>query len=74
MQTDWCRYLAKHMLRERLGPVAGWGRISFGEKDWETLAGSALRKLTRNRIFPRTTIYRRFFEEGDLSAVFDDRR
>lgn len=74
MQTDWCRYLAKYLLRERLGPLAGTGRLSFGQRDRETLTGDVLRKLTGNRLFPRPAIYRRFFEDGDFSGVFSDRR
>ncbi len=70
MQTDWCRYLAKQMLREKIGPLAGTGRLSFGRRDRETILGGVVRKLTRNRLFSRPAIYRRFFEDGDFSAVF----
>lgn len=74
MQTDWCRYLAKHLLRERIGPLGGTGRLSFRQRDRETLVGDVLRKLTGNRIFPRPAVYQRFFEDGDFREVFSDRR
>lgn len=74
MQTDWCRYLAKHMLREKIGPLAGTGRLTFGQRDRETFVGGVLRKLTKNRLFPRPEVYRRFFEDGDFGDVFTVRR
>ncbi len=70
MQTDWCRYLAKIMWRERLGPLAGMGRLSFGRKDRETLCSDVLRKLSGGRWHDRAAVCRRFFAEGDFSAVF----
>jgi hypothetical protein len=72
MQTDWCRYLAKHLLRERLGGLAGSGRVTFGRWDRETLLHAALRKLGGGRWWDRATICRRFFEEGNFAAVFCD--
>ena len=74
MQTDWCRYLAKQMLRERLGPLAATGRLSFGQKDAETLVGAVLRRLGGRRHFARPEIYRRFFTEGDFARVFAGER
>ena len=73
MQTDWCRYLVKHLVRKRLNALAGTGRVPFGEGDWEGLLARALRRLTPSRIFSRAAIYRQFFEKGDFSEVFTDR-
>ncbi len=72
MQTDWCRYLAKHLARERLGELAGTGRVTFRTRDRETLLHGALRKLTGGRVYDRAAICRRFFETGDFGAVFRD--
>jgi hypothetical protein len=70
LQTDWCRYLAKVMWRERLGALAGAGRLSFGRKDRETVVNDLLRKLSGGRWHDRAAVCRRFFTEGDFSAVF----
>lgn len=69
MQSEWCRYLAKHMVRDRLGALAGSGRLSFAKKDWETLLNTGIRKLTRGRWLHRRAIYQRYFVEKDLSDV-----
>jgi hypothetical protein len=70
MQTEWCRYLGRHMLREWMGPLMGWGPDSFGRRDWAVLCGKIVQRISGGRIHDRASVYRRFFAEGDFSKVF----
>lgn len=73
MQSDWCAYLAKHMVRECLGPLAGSGRMTFRERNREHFVNQGIRRLTRGRWLHRRAIYERYFEDGDFREVLNDR-
>lgn len=74
MQTDWCRYLAKYLLRERLHLLGVTGRIGFGRRDGEDWVGGALRKISGGHWLSRPALYEEFFARRDFSDVLTDRR
>lgn len=73
MQSEWCRYLAKHIVRDHLGVLAGTGRLAFREKGWEHYVNAGIRRFTRDRWLHRRAIYQRYFVEKDFSDVLTDR-